>query len=224
MSNHQYITIRAPHSNREVDLEVPANEAINSFLPDLIKVLNWPEMLEGADITYQFTNEDGQKVDQSKSLEELNLDNFEVLWLNMENKPASVKITSAEETAPQEEGDRHAAPPPLVCSGIPIESPSLVSTQDMVFVLGNSNMTIGRSSREFKPDIDLTELDARLLSSRRHAEIIKEGNDYFLKVFNTTNGTFINGVELPPGEKKILKDGDQLQFGFRGVELVFRLK
>ncbi len=93
----------------------------------------------------------------------------------------------------------------------------------LVFVLGEPPVTIGRASREAKPAVDLTELDAQLLSSRRHAEILKEGGSYVLRAFATTNGTFINGAELPAGEKKTLKNGDELQFGFRGVALVFRL-
>ena len=223
MSTQQYITIRAPYSNREVDLEVPSDEAINSFLPDLVKVINWPEIIEGSNVSYQFTNENGQKLDQTCSLKELEVDNFEVLWLNIENHPGKIEtvITSTKEP-PQDESDRHKIPSPPVWASIPIESPSLVSAQGLVFILGNSHISIGRTSREFKPDIDLTELDKRLLSSRKHAEIVNEGKTYFLIAFRTTNGTFINSVELQHGEKKALKDGDKIQFGFRGVELIYK--
>lgn len=224
MPTHQYITISAPHSNRQIDLEVPAEEPIDAFLPDLIKVINWPEMQAGNDICYQLTDEGGQKLDQNKSLEGLGVSNFEVLILTMENSQGQPKpVVKVEETL-QEVADQRGTPSPPFWAGIPIESPTLVSNQGMLFVLGQPPISIGRVSREFKPAIDLTELDVKLLSSRRHAEILKEGDKYVLHAFPTTNGTFINGSELPPGEKKALKNGDELQFGFRGVELVFRTR
>ena len=223
MPTNQFITIRAPHSNREVDLEVPAAEPIQAYLPDLIKVINWPEVLGGGDVHYHFTDESGKQLDSTQSLAQLGVGNFEMLWLTMGAGTGAPQPMPAAESLPQEEADRRAVPPPPAWAGIPIEAPSLVSMRGLVFVLGEPPVTIGRASREAKPAVDLTELDAQLLSSRRHAEILKEGGNYVLRAFATTNGTFINGAELPAGEKKPLKDGDELQFGFRGVALVFRL-
>ena len=223
MSTSQFITIRAPHSNRQVDLEVPADEPIQSFLPDLIKVINWPEMLEGDSVNYHFTNESGQLLDSAKSISALGVENFEMLWLNMESGGTQAELASQEGEHQEEESDRRALPLPPVWARIPIDTPSLVSERGVVFVLGEPPITIGRASRKFKPDIDLLDWDTDLLCSRRHAEISKKGKSFVLHAFATTNGTFINGNELAPEKKKALKDGDQIQFGFRGFELIFRI-
>ena len=223
MPTSQFITIRAPHSNRQVDLEVPADEPIQSFLPDLIKVINWPEMLEGSSVSYHFTNESGQPLDNAKSISNLGIENFELLWLNIESGGEQAEPSSQADEHQVEESDRRALPLPPMWARIPIDTPSLVSERGLVFVLGKPPITIGRASSKFKPDIDLLDWDANLLSSRRHAEISKKGKSFVLHAFATTNGTFINGAELPSGEKKALKDGDKIQFGFRGMELIFRI-
>ncbi len=222
MSSQQFITIRALHSNSQTDLEVPADEPIQSFLPDLIKVINWPEMLEGGKAIYHFTGESGQPLDNTKSLASLGVENFEILSLTMENSAGQAETILQTDEHPDDDTDRRSLPLPPVWAQIPIDTPSLVSERGVVFVLGKPPVTIGRASREFKPDIDLNEWDEKLLSSRRHAEILLEGKSFVLHAFATTNGTFINGAELPSGEKKALKDGDKIQFGFRGMELIFR--
>ena len=61
-----------------------------------------------------------------------------------------------------------------------MESPSLLSKQGIVFILGDKNMVIGRKSRDAQPDIDLSELDTQMLASRHHAEIFKDAQSYQL--------------------------------------------
>ena len=223
MSAFQYITIRAPHSNQEVDLEVPADEPISAFLPDLIKVINWPEFLGGESVAYQLSTESDHLLDARRSLTDLKVDNFEILWLSMQTEGAP-PAKSASEPEPLPEGaSHHELPAPPSYAGLPIDAPSLVSSQGYVFVLGSPPLTIGRRTRATAPDIDLSELDNKLLCSRRHAQIMREKEDYLLQALQTTNGTFVNGSELPPGEKIVLKPGDAILFGFRGVELVFQL-
>ncbi len=217
----QYITIRANHTNQEVDLEVPADQAMDSFMPDLVKVINWPQMIAGKDIHYQFVDEDGKKLDQSKSIKELGIENFDILWLTIENNQDLSKTSNSKVSSLKEPIDAHAAPLPPAWADIPIESPSLLSKQGIVFILGDKNMVIGRKSRDTLPDIDLSELDTQMLASRHHAEIIKDAQSYSLHALKTTNGTFINGEELPPNETKHLNKGDEIQFGFRGISLIF---
>ena len=59
--------------------------------------------------------------------------------------------------------------------------------------------------------------------NRMDGQILKEGDGYLIQPYKTTNGTFLNGVELQAGKSYPLKDGDKVLFGFRGVELIFRL-
>ena len=47
--------------------------------------------------------------------------------------------------------------------------------------------------------------------SRKHAQLLRNGNQVIVKDFGSTNGTFVNGVQLQ-GEKQ-LQSGDTVQFG-----------
>ena len=46
--------------------------------------------------------------------------------------------------------------------------------------------------------------------SRHHARILYERGDYFLEDLGSTHGTQHNGRPLPPGEKRLLRAGDQI--------------
>jgi pSer/pThr/pTyr-binding forkhead associated (FHA) protein len=81
---------------------------------------------------------------------------------------------------------------------------------------------VGRSGKDAKPDLDLARWDTGKLISRRHAVILAAGEGFVLRAEKTTNGTFLNGEEIPPGTERPLRDGDRIQFGYRGVEWTFR--
>lgn len=47
--------------------------------------------------------------------------------------------------------------------------------------------------------------------SRKHASVIREGNQFFIKDEGSSNGTFINGVRLTPGQKMPFSIGDTIR-------------
>ncbi len=49
--------------------------------------------------------------------------------------------------------------------------------------------------------------------SRRHAEILREGNQFFLRDLKSENKTFLNDNSIPPEEKVLLKSGDLFRIG-----------
>ncbi|MAG35532.1 MAG: hypothetical protein CL878_04705 [Dehalococcoidia bacterium] len=49
--------------------------------------------------------------------------------------------------------------------------------------------------------------------SRRHAEITREASGYIVRDIESSNGTFVNGRRLRPGEAQTLRDGDTLRLG-----------
>lgn len=69
-----------------------------------------------------------------------------------------------------------------------------------------AKITIGRES-----DNDVV-VDNRL-ASRHHAVIQKIKDAYFIKDDNSTNGTFINGVRIPPDKYLKLNAGDKITIG-----------
>lgn len=56
--------------------------------------------------------------------------------------------------------------------------------------------------------------------SRKHACIQFDGKNFYLTDMNSTNHTFLNGVQIKSGETKILKNGDEI--GVAKEKMIFR--
>lgn len=225
MSRRQFITLRTQNSNEEVDLELPGSQPLEVLMPDILKVLNWPQQNGSHALVYALQTETGIKIDPKQSMVDAGVENFDVLWISLEGEADDDK--GGQPAAG--EGSGHTAgeigeghlPAPLWVN-LPIDQPCLVSGEGYIFILGEKSMVVGRRSRQGTPEIDLSELDSGLISSRRHAEIVCTAGRHVLRAFKTRNGTLLNGTLLQPGAPHALSDGDVLQFGFRGVKLVFR--
>lgn len=78
-----------------------------------------------------------------------------------------------------------------------------------------TELVIGRADHGGKrPDIDLSKLRAVEQGvSRRHARIVRAGDDAALEDLSSLNGTFIGGHRLTPGHPEVIRPGDELQFG-----------
>jgi hypothetical protein len=88
------------------------------------------------------------------------------------------------------------------------------------FGLVQSRTIIGRALDGDAPDIDLGMLKGIAdRVSRRHAEIIKHGADYFIRDLGSLNGTYITGRgRLGRDQLYKLKDRDQVVFGSAKLE------
>jgi CRP-like cAMP-binding protein len=89
-------------------------------------------------------------------------------------------------------------------------------------VEGGDTITIGRRDpvTGIRPSVDLTELDQERSVSRRHAKLERRGRRlYLVEDLGTTNGTFVNGERIAPGEPVEVGTGDLLRFGL--VELTY---
>lgn len=77
-------------------------------------------------------------------------------------------------------------------------------------------IVFGRSDSATKtyPDLDLTPYGAMDSGvSRTHAAIRRKDKSLMLVDLNSTNGTFINGQQIPPEQPHVIRDGDEIQFG-----------
>ncbi|HEY7871219.1 MAG TPA: cyclic nucleotide-binding domain-containing protein [Rudaea sp.] len=84
------------------------------------------------------------------------------------------------------------------------------------FLIGRPDPATGT-----KPEIDLGPFDVQRTLSRRHATILREGAQYFVREdAATTNGTFLNGERLQTGVATPVKAGDKLRFGSIEIELI----
>jgi len=84
----------------------------------------------------------------------------------------------------------------------------------LVFVQGSEqkNITLNRTPFNVgrKVDKDLVIADPRV--SRDHAQIMQEGQDFFLVDLGSKHGTFVNGERI---QRQKLERGDRLEFGAR---------
>lgn len=232
MPPRQFITLRARNTNEEIDIELPGDQPVASLMADLLKVLNWPSSSNGINLKYSLVTEDGTTLPGGTSLKAAGIESFDVLWIELdaeqlgpdEGQPASEAPLAGLERRPASPAEDSAGSlPPPIWARIPIDAPCLVSAEGIVFMLGQTPITIGRRSQDKRPDIDLTELDSDYVASRFHAEIRRTQDRFILHALNTKNGTLVNGNELRADEDWPLRDGDLLRFGFRGVQLTFRL-
>lgn len=84
----------------------------------------------------------------------------------------------------------------------------------LVAVIKDPVLTLGKK----KGEADIVLEDASV--SRLHARITKEKDVFFIEDLNSTNGTFKNGLQLQPYERRELEEGDEIKLG--RVTLIFR--
>lgn len=99
-----------------------------------------------------------------------------------------------------------------------------VNTGTAFFFSTADETTIGRADpvTGILPDIDLTSVDTNRSVSRRHAKIIKSGDEYhMLEEVGTVNGTFVNDQRIPTGVPVTLHDGDLVKIGLISMKAVF---
>jgi len=116
----------------------------------------------------------------------------------------------ATQVAPTEKGIRHR----LVD----------LATGTAFFFSNGDETTIGRADpvTGILPDIDLTPVDVNRSVSRRHAKIIRSGNDYLvLEEVGTVNGTYVNEQRIPTGVPVAIHNGDQGKIGLIAMKAVF---
>jgi pSer/pThr/pTyr-binding forkhead associated (FHA) protein len=89
--------------------------------------------------------------------------------------------------------------------------------------LFGARVVIGRAgSKQDEVDIDLSALRRSVdRISRRHAEIIRQGAEYFIRDLGSLNGTYISGRgRLSRDQLYKLRDRDEVVLG--GAKLEFR--
>jgi len=81
---------------------------------------------------------------------------------------------------------------------------------------GKPEIVIGREdvAGEVFPDVDLNPYQGDEKGvSRRQARLWLQGEQVFLEDLNSTNFTYINRQKLLPGQRYLLNNGDEVQFG-----------
>lgn len=96
----------------------------------------------------------------------------------------------------------------------------LPATGKEISTAGRTELVIGRTHKDSKPDIDLGPYGGSQAGvSRLHSKLIRQGDDWSVEDLGSTNGTFINGAKVAPHQKKKIKNGDVIRVG--QIELEF---
>jgi serine/threonine protein kinase len=90
------------------------------------------------------------------------------------------------------------------------------------FPLHGKSILIGRHGGKLPVDLDVSFYDPEGYASRNHACIMANQRRYRIIALESTNGTYLNGVQLAPSVPQLLRNGDRIHLG--RVVLEFRVR
>lgn len=104
------------------------------------------------------------------------------------------------------------------------DAPTMVESRARLVYLTNNTelelavqaeVKIGRVDpvNNVEPDIDLTQIDTQLTTSRRHARILRRADGFYILEERATNGTFVNGQRISAERPLLIRSGDDIMFG-----------
>jgi pSer/pThr/pTyr-binding forkhead associated (FHA) protein len=99
----------------------------------------------------------------------------------------------------------------------------VVSSGDVISLLGRDNFTLGRSieGQAVIPDVDLAKYDAFDQGiSRMHAELRIEEDGVFVVDLDSANGTIVNGKRVRGQETAPIHHGDIIQLGRLRLQII----
>ena len=76
-----------------------------------------------------------------------------------------------------------------------------------------SVVRIGKPNDQTPPDIDVSGFPDSEIVSRTHANLRVEGDVYYVEDVGSSNGTYVNGLPLPAGNRHRLRPGDRVALG-----------
>ena len=100
-----------------------------------------------------------------------------------------------------------------------------VQTETVIELPQNlSVIHIGKPNERIPPDVDVSGFPNSEIVSRIHADIRVEGDGYYIEDVGSSNGTYVNNMPLPLGNRHRLRAGDRITLG-KGdlVALLFQI-
>ncbi len=137
--------------------------------------------------------------------------------------PPPIPVTSQPGSAP----GQAVVPPPPVSGGprtqlqqqtarlLHVQSSTSIELPQQVSVIH-----IGKPNDRIPPDIDVSGFPDSEIVSRIHADIRVEGDAFYIEDVGSSNGTYINNVPLPMGNRHRLRPGDRVALG-KGDKVTF---
>ncbi len=115
-------------------------------------------------------------------------------------------------------------PPPAQPEESSLESQTKLQTQTAQLVHIRTNTVvelpsslsvihIGKPNERIPPDVDVSGFPDSEVVSRVHADIRSEAGIYYIEDVGSSNGTYINNIPLPMGNRHRLRSGDRIALG-----------
>jgi pSer/pThr/pTyr-binding forkhead associated (FHA) protein len=83
---------------------------------------------------------------------------------------------------------------------------------------------IGKENSKVPPDIDISGFPDSQFVSRIHADIRLEDDAFYLEDMGSSNGTYVNHIPLPKGNRHRLRTGDRISLGKEDkVSFIFQI-
>jgi pSer/pThr/pTyr-binding forkhead associated (FHA) protein len=90
----------------------------------------------------------------------------------------------------------------------------LIESGELIPFDGRDTLIVGRAHHEQTPTIDLGPYDGKKLGiSRQHVKLTRLGGQWYVEDLGSTNGTFLNGVQISPHQPTAIGQGDYLRLG-----------
>lgn len=224
MTERLFITVSIlDRKDCTVLMELPGDLPIREWIGDLVRAAGWENHAGMPPEGFRVETEEGRALDPGQTLNGAGITSADRLYLSVHNPPVSPPAPGISPGAGREGEDENVDGS---SSGLSLREigrrTRLTGPGGLIFLIGEPPLTVGRAGKHFIPDIDLSEWDTGVVTSRKHAVLHQDESGLALAPEQTTNGTFLNGVEIPAGESRLLRDGDRIRFGFGGLELIFR--
>ena len=99
------------------------------------------------------------------------------------------------------------------------------TNQEIELPAGVHYIRIGRPGGAEPPDVDVSPFPDSGVASRVHAAIrVEPDGQMYLEDRGSSNGTFVNFRPVNPGDRHLLKDGDNIALGKENkLVFIFRL-
>jgi FHA domain/Double zinc ribbon len=141
------------------------------------------------------------------------------LSIESPESPAQEPISSS---SPQ--GSAPAPSPPLAPSTqLQTQTARLLHVQTNLTLELPTNLAvihIGKPNDRIPPDVDVSGFPNSEIVSRIHADIRVDADAYYIEDLGSSNGTYINNVPLPSGNRHRLRVGDRIALG-KGDKVTF---
>jgi len=113
-----------------------------------------------------------------------------------------------------------AAPPPAAPT--PAQTQLQTQTASLLHIQTNTMLEIpqhltlvhiGKPNDRIPPDVDVSGFPDSEIVSRVHADIRAEGDAFYIEDTGSSNGTYVNNLPLPLGNRHRLRTGDRISLG-----------